>query len=167
MILARDEILKAVEKRTIGIRPFTKANVGPASIDLTLGPELRVFKQGLSPVTLTEFVDYKKSTKLTKSDGYTIQPGEMVLGITIEEITLPGNICGWLQGRSRFARLGLQVHMTASFVQPGVKNRTVLEIKNDAPMPVKLKEGLRICQIIFERLEGKARYRGKFQSQRL
>jgi dCTP deaminase len=102
---------------------------------------------------------------LEAEESFTLMPGETVLGITHERIKLPGSICGWLEGRSRFARMGLVIHMTASFVQPGINNRQVLEIGNLAPFPLVLKPGVRICQIILERTEGKASYQGKFRSQ--
>ena len=60
-------------------------------------------------------------------DPYVLQPGETIHGITRERVTLPGDIGGWLEGRSRFARLGLMIHVTAGFVSPGVSNRQVLE----------------------------------------
>jgi dCTP deaminase len=98
-------------------------------------------------------------------ESFTLMPSETVLGITHERIKLPPNICGWLEGRSRFARMGLVIHMTASFIQPGINNRQILEIGNLAPFPIVLKPGVRICQIILERTEGKASYQGKFMRQ--
>ena len=166
MILTRDEILAEIEKGSIRIEPLNRKNIGPASYDLTLAPEFRLFKNN-PPVALTENTDYRKFTRLISINSIVLKPGELVLGITREKITLPGNVCGWLEGRSRFARLGLQVHITAAFVQPGVSNRQVLEMKNDSPMPLRLKSGLRVCQIIFQRTEGKAKYKGIFQNQRL
>jgi dCTP deaminase len=98
-------------------------------------------------------------------DSFILMPGETVLGITLERVRLPGSICGWLEGRSRFARMGLVIHMTASFVQPGVNNRQVLEIGNLAPFPLVLKPGVRICQLILEHMEGEASYAGRFKDQ--
>jgi dCTP deaminase len=72
-----------------------------------------------------------------------------------------------LTGRTRFARLGLGVHVTASLVQPGVNNKQVLEIRNMGDSEIILKPGLRICQLVLIRTEGKAKYKGKFQGQKL
>jgi len=105
------------------------------------------------------------SERVEVEDSFTLMPGEMVLGITLERVRLPGSICGWLEGRSRFARMGLVIHMTASFVQPGVNNRQVLEIGNLAPFPLILKPGVRICQLVLETTEGEAAYAGRFVSQ--
>ena len=88
-----------------------------------------------------------------------------MLGITVESVSLPEDVCGWLEGRSRFARMGLAVHVTASFMQPGISNRQVLEISNLSPHPLELHAGTSICQFIFQRCEGSARYQGRFASQ--
>ncbi|MBS3176199.1 dCTP deaminase, partial [Candidatus Woesearchaeota archaeon] len=127
--------------------------------------EIRIFHKN-GTITVNENTDYKKFTRKVKLP-YTLKPKELVLGITKEKIQLPNNICGHLQGRSRFSRLGLMVHMTASFIQPGIDNKQVLEIMNGGELPLKLTSGLKICQLLFDRCEGKATYKGKFKKQEL
>jgi dCTP deaminase len=165
-VLTKEEILKEIRLGHIEIDPFDEMQVGPGSIDLRLGHEFRVFKKlrnaclvddSISVEDLTELIDVK--------DSFTLMPGETVLGITLERIKLPSTICGWLEGRSRFARMGLVIHMTAGFVQPGINNRQVLEIGNLAPFPLVLKPGVKICQIVLQRTEGEAFYRGKYMKQ--
>lgn len=164
-VLTRDEILKEMKKGRIKIEPFSKDQIGPASIDLSLSEEFRVFKKWKT-APVSEDVDYKKFTKLIKVDKYKILgPGEFVLGMTKEKITLPENICGWLTGRSRFARLGLSIHITASFIQPGISNKQVLEIKNVSNIPLILYPGIRVCQIILMNTLGKGKYQGAFSKQ--
>ena len=168
MILTQKEIFKEIAKKRIKIEPFDKSAVGPASIDLTLDKELRVFKKDKSQIEMKEGADYKKITKLIDiRKGYALKPGELVLGITKEKVTLPEDICGWLQSRSRFARFGLMSHMTAPFVCPGVSNKSVLEIFNAGPRALKLIPGVKICQLIFQTCKGKAKYKGIFKEQRL
>ena len=167
MILTKKHILDLVQHKKLAIKPFSSSQVGPASIDLTLDNTLRVFKQGNS-ISVKEGVDYKKITKkINFKKGYTLQPGELVLGITKEKINLPDNVCGWLNSRSRFARLGLMSHATAPFIAPGVNNKQVLEIYNAGPRPLKLKPGLKICHLILQKTEGKAKYKGRWRSQSL
>ena len=101
-----------------------------------------------------------------KAKSVLLLPNEFILGVTKERIKLPKNICGWLSGRSRFARLGLAVHVTANFVQPNINNVQVLEIRNLSEVPLKINSGTKICQIIFQRCEGKAKYKGKFGKQK-
>lgn len=167
-ILTRDEIFKEIEAGNISIEPFDRKNVGPASVDLRLGNEIRRFKHLREPLKVDEDSDYKQITTLEKVRGhFMLMPDESIQSMTLEKITLPGNICGWLQGRSRFARLGLMIHITASFMQPGISNHQVLEIKNVSPIPLLLSPKTKVCQFIFERCEGEARYSGKFADQKL
>ena len=165
-VLTREEILKEIRRGTIKIEPFEEDQVGPGSFDLRLGNEFRVFKKLRSALVVDEDISLEDLTeRVDVKDSFTLMPGENVLGITQERIRLPSDICGWLEGRSRFARIGLVIHMTASFVQPGIDNRQVLEIGNLAPFPLVLKPGVRICQMILDRTEGKASYDGSFKSQ--
>jgi len=165
-LLTKSEILIEIKKGRIKITPFNKKNIGPGSVDLTLDNVFRRFVKS-KKVSINENTDYKKLTKKFKTNSITLLPGELVLGITKERINLSPNLAGWLQGRSRFARLGLMVHVTAGFVQPGVDNRQVLEIINLSPFALEVKAGTKICQIIFEMAEGKAKYSGKFKNQAL
>ena len=150
MILTRNEILKEIRERRIKIEPLDKNSIGPASIDLSLGSKIRVFKKN-PDVILTPELDYKVYTKIVDiGKGYFLKPGELVLGITQERITLPGNICGWLNSRSRFARIGLMSHITAPFISPGISNKQVLEIYNVGNHKIVLKSGVRICQLVLQ-----------------
>ena len=97
---------------------------------------------------------------------FVIKPGETILGITQEKITLASNLCGWLEGRSRFARLGLLVHISASFMQPGISNRQVLEISNMGAVSLRLHAGTKMCQFIFQKTIGQAKYSGRFVDQK-
>jgi len=165
-VLTRQEILKEIRQGTVEIEPFEERQVGPGSIDLHLGSEFRVFKKLRNACVVEDNISVEDLTeRLETEESFTLMPGETVLGITLERIKLPANICGWLEGRSRFARMGLVIHMTAGFVQPGINNRQVLEIGNLAPFPLVLKPGVRVCQMILERTEGKASYDGRFKSQ--
>ncbi len=164
-VLTREEILKEIRQGTIEIEPFEENQIGPGSVDLHLGAEFRVFKKLRNACVVEDRVSAEALTELVAEESFTLMPGETVLGITQERIKLPDSICGWLEGRSRFARMGLVIHMTASFVQPGINNRQVLEIGNLAPFPLVLTPGVRICQMILERTEGKASYQGKFKNQ--
>jgi len=163
-ILTKSEIIKAVKKGGIRIIPFHPENIGPGSIDLTLGESFRVFKRS-KRVYDAGTTDYQDITLLVMAKTIVLKPQETILGITQEQISLPENMCGWLEGRSRFARLGLMIHISASFMQPGIDNRQVLEISNVGHVPLRLHAGMKICQFIFQKTVGKARYEGKFKGQ--
>ena len=168
MILSRDVILEEIKKKKIIIDPFNEDAVGPASIDLCLDRYIRVFERIGHSIPVIEKTNFKEITKKIVINGrYIIKPGELVLGITCEKITLADSLCGWLNSRSRFARLGLMVHITAPFIQPGESGRQVLEIYNAGPNNLELIPGERLCQLILERTEGRAVYQGQFKNQKL
>lgn len=166
MILTRDEILAEIDAGRVVLDPFERDQVGAASIDLHLGDEIRILDGGSEPIDVNDDADYLRVSRTEKLHGpYDLAPGFTIHGITRERIILPGNIAGWLEGRSRFARLGLMIHVTAGFVSPGVRNRQVLEISNLAGRPLRIYPGTRICQIVLQRCEGSAIYRGRFAEQ--
>ena len=158
MILGREEILKEIKKGNLKIEPFNVKNIKGSSIDLTLDNKFRVFVKDVTGE------NYKKYSKLHSRKEVVLWPGDFILGITKEKITLK-NLCGWLQGRSTYARLGLGVHVTANFIHPGISNKQVLEIKNLNNYTIKIKAGMKICQVIFERVEGKYVLESKFKKQ--
>ena len=92
-------------------------------------------------------------------------PGETILGITKERLKLGPGLCGWLEGRSRFARLGLMVHISAPFMGPGIDSQQVLEMSNFGPAPLAVHPGTAICQFIFQTLDGEEHYEGRFAGQ--
>src|SRR5512147_1645597 len=170
MILTRNKILEAVRAGEIKIDPFDEHALDAASYDMTLYPQIRVFIEGLNEIDLMDMArDAHSLMRITRVVNipseryYLLKPGELVLGMTVEKLTLAPNIAGSLEGRSRFARMGLMVHITASFLQPGIKNtRQVFEIFNASRNAIKLRSGVRIAQVVFERCEGSAVYSGVF-----
>jgi dCTP deaminase len=165
-VLTRDAILAEIEAGRLIVDPYSPDQVGPASIDLTLGDEIRVIETGAEAIPLAADVDYRSFTSRRRLDGpFVLNPGVTIHGITRERLTLPPDLCGFLEGRSRFARLGLMIHVTSAFVQPGVSNRQVLEMSNVSGRHLEIHPGTRLCQIVLFRTEGEAVYRGRFADQ--
>jgi dCTP deaminase len=165
-VLTRKAILAELERGRLRVEPFSGDQVGAASVDLTLGDEIRVIDAGADPIDLRDEVDYRDYTHVLRLDEpFVLEPGKTIHGITRETITLPSDLCGFLEGRSRFARLGLMIHVTSAFVQPGVSNRQVLEMSNVAGHPLRIHRGVRLCQLVLMRTEGEAVYRGRFADQ--
>ena len=166
MILAKPEILKQIASGRVKIEPYDESAIGPASIDLTLSREIRVF-DGNHHITHGD-IDYKTLTKIVDiSGGYLLEPGELVLGITLETLTLPDDLCAWLNSRSRFARIGLMSHIAAPFLAPGISNKQILEIFNAGRNKIRLTPGMRICHVVLEECRGSARYAGAWKDQDL
>ena len=168
MILAREAILEEIEAGGIAIEPYEPSLVGPASIDLRLGRTFRTFRAARRVVRVdstSDYRDYSEKVLLGEGETMLLMPQQTVLGLTVERVRLAPNLCGWLEGRSRFARIGLLVHISAGFMQPGLQNHQVLELTNFGPNPLELVPGTPICQFVFQRTEGRAVYRGTFSDQ--
>ncbi len=166
MILARPEILRQIRAGRVRFEPYDEGAVGPASIDLTLDDKLRIFNTD-EHITRPD-VDYRTlAKKIAIADGYLLAPGELVLGITREKITLPEDVCGWLNSRSRFARIGLMSHIAAPFLAPGISNRQILEIFNAGRNTIKLTPGMKICHVVLQECRGAAAYAGAWKDQDL
>jgi|TARA_B100000674_G_scaffold483827_1_gene488298 dCTP deaminase len=167
-VLGRQAILRAIDEGAIAISPFKLENVGPASVDLTLASSFRVFRKVHEVVDVNEHTDYRDFTdkvELSGDEHILIMPGETILGITQERLRLGPGLCGWLEGRSRFARLGLMVHISAPFMGPGIDSQQVLEMSNFGPAPLAVHPGTAICQFIFQTLDGEEHYQGRFAGQ--
>jgi len=165
-VLTRDAILRELDRGRLVIDPIEPEQVGPASIDLTLGDEIRVIEPGASPIEIRDETDYRNHTTVRQLDGpFVLESGATIHGITRERIRLPPDLVGFLEGRSRFARLGLMIHVTSALVQPGVDNRQVLEMGNVSGHPLVIHAGVRICQLVLMRTEGEATYTGRFAQQ--
>jgi dCTP deaminase len=165
-VLTRDVILRELASGRLVIDPLAPDQVGPASVDLTLGDEIRVLERGGTSIPIRDDADYRDHTRpLRLAPSFVLAPGDTIHGITVERITLPPDLCGFLEGRSRFARLGLMIHVTSAFVQPGVSNRQVLEMSNVSGHPLEIHAGVRLCQIVLMRTEGEAVYTGRFARQ--
>jgi len=166
--LGKTKILKLIRNGVVRIEPFHKKQVGPASIDLHLGNVFRVFEKTRAVLHVREDADYTQITRTVKVEPnsyFLIMPNELVQGITQETLSLPDTLSGRIEGRSRFARLGLLIHLSSGFIQPGSTGRVVLEILNVSPLPLALHPGTAICQVILENAEGATAYHGSFAGQ--
>jgi dCTP deaminase len=152
MILSDRDLKERVGKDII-VRPMEPDQIGPSSIDLSLGNKWRIFKQlTKTHIDPSKDKDTDEFTEVVTADEFVIHPGEFVLGTTKEFIQVPVDLVGRLEGRSSWGRLGIVIHSTAGFVNPGFNGTLTLEMTNLGKMPVLLKSGMRICQIIFEKL---------------
>ncbi len=154
MILSDRDIKKYIVEKKIIIEPLDDEQIQPASVDLRLGNEFRVFKRNN-----VAFIDIKKKqedyteTVVIEDDKpFILHPGEFVLGTLKEYIKLPSDLTAVVDGRSSIARLGITVHTTSGFINPGWGGKFVLEIGNAGKMPVLLYPNTRICKMIFFRL---------------
>jgi dCTP deaminase len=150
-VLSDRTIKERLSSGRLRIDPLDETAIQPASVDLRLAPEFRVFK-----VTARAYVDVRESVEdltqpvtIAADEPFVIQPGTFCLGSTVETITLPDDIVARVDGKSSLGRLGLLVHATAGYVDPGWTGRLTLELSNQSQMPIALYQGMRIAQISF------------------
>lgn len=163
MILSDRDIIEALNVGSIKITPSLSPNqFQPASIDLRLGSTFMEIQEGVV-IDVKESVE-KYIKEYTDVQGIMISPHSFLLGSTKEKIELPRDIVARVEGRSSLARLGLMVHVTGGWVDPGYEGNLTLELYNVGPAELILYTGMRICQISFYRC-GNVRkpYKGKYQ----
>ena len=154
-VLSDGTILELVREGRIAIDPWSEGMVQPASVDLRLGDSFRVFHNHRAsaidlrqpPENLTEEV------VVPSEESFVIHPGEFCLGRTLEWVELPDDIVARIEGKSSLGRLGLIVHATAGFCDPGWKGTLTLELNNLTRVPIKLYPGLPIAQLSFMTLD--------------
>jgi dCTP deaminase len=154
-VLSDGTIRRLIAEGHVLIDPWDDAMVQPASVDLRLGTSFRVFHNHRitaidladPPRNLTELVEVQDD------ESFVIHPGEFVLGRTQEHVELPDDIVARIEGKSSLGRLGLIVHATAGFVDPGFKGTLTLEITNLTRVPIILWPGKPIAQLSFMALD--------------
>jgi dCTP deaminase len=153
MIMSDRTIRDEIDRGRIVIDPFDPACVQPSSVDLHVDTEFRVFRNNRYP-----FIDVKQQQDLTElvevkpDEPFILHPGEFVLGSTSERIGLPDDLVARLEGKSSLGRLGLLIHSTAGYVDPGWDGYLTLELSNVANLPITIYPGMKIGQISFFRL---------------
>jgi dCTP deaminase len=175
MILSDVDIRAEIAAGRIEIDPFDDTCVQPSSVDVHVDSRFRVFANSRYP-----FIDVRREmpdlTELVEVEGdepFILHPGEFVLGSTFERVRLPDDTVARLEGKSSLGRLGLLIHSTAGYVDPGWDGDLTLELSNVANLPITIYPGMRIGQISFFRLStpaevpyGSAGRRSKYQGQR-
>lgn len=162
MVLSDKDIKKALKEKRIVITPAidVKTQLGSCSIDLRLGNLFRIFDHSkypfIDPYTKDYSADITREVKLKNTDQFIMQPGDFVLAVTLERVSIPDNLMGRLEGRSSLGRMGIVVHSTASIFDPGWNGKCVLELGNLGRMAVALTPGMRICAMTFEELSSPA-----------
>ena len=180
MILSNMEVLAEIDAGRLEITPVPqRSSFGPGSVDLTLADNLHVWLDERETAgqrldisnqdfDVPKLIDrWCDEVVITESTPHVLKPNSLVIGYTHEYISLPKHLGARIEGRSRYARLGISIHVTAPTVQPGYSGSLALEINNIGPFEILLKPGLSIAQLIIERtgLPPTEGYSGQFQEQ--
>lgn len=154
MILSDRDIKKALAGGQIQVEPYDEKYLQPASIDLHLDKSFLVFD------TKRNFViDPKKpmdemmvQVEINENEPFVLHPGEFALGMIYEKTGVGIDMVGRLEGKSSVGRMGLLIHITAGFLDPGNNLKMTLELHNTATMPILLYYKMPIAQMAFEKL---------------
>ncbi len=152
-VLSDRTIKMMLAERKIVVEPLGEGCIQPASVDVHLDKRILVFRNSRRP-----FIDVRQDlSDLTEMEEigeqpFILHPGEFVLGSTLETIEIPEDLVARLEGKSSLGRIGLLIHSTAGYVDPGWKGRLTLELSNVANLPVTLYHGMKIGQISFLQL---------------
>jgi dCTP deaminase len=175
VVLSDRDIRAEIEAGRIVIDPYIPEAVQPSSVDLHLDRRFRVFRNSRYPF-IDVRADQPELTELVEiggDDPFILHPGEFVLGSTFERVQLPNDLVARLEGKSSLGRLGLLIHSTAGYVDPGWEGNLTLELSNVANLPITLYDGMKIGQISFQRLSspaevayGEASIGSKYRGQR-
>lgn len=174
MVLSDRTIRRELEKGRIVVQPIDPDDIQPASIDLHLDNRFLVFSNSRRPyIDIRQpQADLTEPVEIHGESPFMLHPGEFVLGSTLEHIELPDDLVARLEGKSSLGRIGLLIHSTAGFVDPGWRGCLTLELSNVARLPIALYHRMKIGQISFlkltepaERLYGSPDLGSKYQGQ--
>ena len=150
MVLSDRTISRLLAEGRIEIDPYDPALLQPSSVDVRVDRFFRVFRNNLYP-----YIDVKQAqedlTELVEvgEQPFILHPGEFVLGSTLERVRLPDDLVARLEGKSSLGRLGLLIHSTAGFIDPGFDGHVTLELSNVANLPITIYAEMKIGQLSF------------------
>jgi dCTP deaminase len=174
LVLSDRTIKEEIARGRLVIEPLHADDIQPASVDVHIDRTFRVFKVSSRPyIDVRERMDDLTEEVVIGDDHpFFIHPGEFVLASTLEVLTLPDDILAQVEGKSSLGRIGLLIHATAGFVDPGWHGKLTLELSNVAKMPIALHFGMKIGQLSFLRMStpvdrpyGSPELRSKYQGQ--
>ena len=175
MVLSDHSIHEALAEGRIRIEPFDRDAVQPSSVDLRVSDRFLVFREErralIDPREPLEGL--MREVVVASGDVFVLHPGEFALGSTLERLTLPNDLVARLEGKSSLGRLGLLIHSTAGYIDPGFDGEVTLELSNVARMPIAIHPGMAIGQVSFlqmtsaaDRPYGSEGLGSKYQGQR-
>lgn len=165
-MLSDHRIRNAVRWGDLKISGYSADHLQPSSYDVHLHEKLLILRDGTDPIDVkVDSADQWESVTIGE-EGYVLNPGVFALGSTFQRFEIGSRIVGTVEGKSSLGRLGLQVHSTAGFIDPGFIGQITLELSCAHHLGIVLYPGMPIGQLAFTSIDGVARpYRGKYQEQ--
>lgn len=156
MLLSDREIFASIENGDVTIDPYDPQLIQPSSLDMRLGDNFRVMTAGPEAIDPRNVTDWTKFRSCAEGDLFVLRPGDFVLAQTLERLSLPSWMAAKLEGKSSLGRLGLELHATAGFIDPGFCGTITLELSLVSPRPLILYPGMKIGQLAFYSLSSPA-----------
>ena len=158
MILSDRDISAAIESGRIGLDPYDPQAIQPSSVDLRVDRFFRTFSNSRHPYIDVKIAmdDLTEVVEVKEEEAFILHPGEFVLGSTAEYVKLPNELVARLEGKSSLGRLGLLIHSTAGYIDPGFEGHLTLELSNVANLPITIYPNMKIGQISFFQLTSPA-----------
>jgi dCTP deaminase len=175
VVLADRTIRRLLEEGRIELDPFDESLIQPSSVDVRVDRFFRVFHNNRYPFidVREEQEDLTDLVEIGDEKPFVLHPGEFVLGSTLERVKLPDDLVARLEGKSSLGRLGLLIHSTAGFIDPGWDGHVTLELSNVANLPITIYYGMKIGQLSFVQMTeaasapyGSDKLGSKYQGQR-
>ena len=175
MVLSDRAITRLIDAGRIVIDPYDPSLMQPASLDVRVDRLFRVFRNSRYPYidVKREQEDLTELVEVEDGEPFILHPGEFVLGSTLERVTLPDDLVARLEGKSSLGRLGLLIHSTAGFIDPGWDGHVTLELSNVANLPITIYPEMKIGQLSFVQMAeptdhpyGSSGLGSKYQGQR-
>jgi dCTP deaminase len=175
VVLSDGAIRRLVADGRIGIDPYDESLLQPSSLDVRVDRLFRVFRNSRYPYidVKAEQDELTELVEVADDEAFILHPGEFVLGSTLERVSLPDDLVARLEGKSSLGRLGLLIHSTAGFIDPGWDGHVTLELSNVANLPITIYAGMKSGQLSFvqlsepaERPYGAGGLGSKYQGQR-
>lgn len=169
MILNDEEINRLCCMSPTGtplIEPYIPLQVEPASYDVRLGNHFKIFQRdSTTHIDLDDPADITKDVYVEDGDEMVLHPGEFILGVTKEKVNMPDDLVARIEGKSSIGRLGIQIHVTAGYIDPGFTGNVTLEMTSHHPLAIALRPGKKIAQVSFHMMTGPALkpYQGRYQ----
>jgi len=152
VLLSDKDIRAEIAAERVVLDPWDPSMVQPSSVDVRLDKFFRLFDNHKYPY-IDPAAEQPELTRLVEvgpdEDSFVLHPGEFVLGSTLERIRLPDDLVARLEGKSSLGRLGLLIHSTAGFIDPGWDGHVTLELSNVATLPITIYPGMKIGQVSF------------------
>ncbi len=169
MVLSDRTIREYIASGHLVIDPFDPTLVQPSSVDVRVAAQFRVFHNNRQPyIDVRQPIDeLTDMVTMPENEPFILHPGEFVLGSTLERVGIPNDLVARLEGKSSLGRLGLLIHSTAGYVDPGFEGQITLELSNVARLPITIYPGMPIGQISFLTLTTPVDtpYKGKYLGQ--